>query len=148
MKGFTLFTAPAIFMINALFFHYLYRYRNRFKYKWLINTFLILTILLAVRYSLERVKPFYNLDRNPQWTIDIKNLKKSGYGEKTLLFNTPNPLETMFHTEITAYRETPDVHTINRLMSEGYIVLINNKDELAPEYRNLEKITYVYLSKK
>ncbi len=148
MKGFTLFTAPAIFMINALFFHYLYRYRNRFKYKWLINTFLILTILLAIRYSLERVKPFYNLDRNPQWTIDIKNLKKSGYGEKTLLFNTPNPLETMFHTEITAYRETPDIHTINRLMSEGYIVLINNKDELAPEYRNLEKITYVNLSKK
>jgi len=146
MKGFTLFTAPAIFMINALFFHYLFRYRNRFKYKWIINTFLILTIILAVRYSIERVKPFNNSDRNPQWTIDIKNLKEQGYESKTVLFNTTHPLETMFHTDITAYRITPDTSTINRLISEGYTILINKKEELLPEYSNLENVKYINLS--
>jgi len=147
MKGFTLFTAPAIFMIYALFFHYLFRYRKRFKYKWIINTFLVLTILLAVRYSLERVKPYFNLDRNPQWTLDIKDLKQQGYGSSTVLFNTPHPMETMFHTDIIAYRITPDISTINRLSSEGYTILINNKEELLPEYRNLERVKYINLAK-
>lgn len=146
MKGFTLFASPAIFMIYALFFHYLFRYRKRFRYRWIINTFLVLTIVFAIRYSLERVKPYFNLERNPKWTLDIKDLKQQGYGSRTVLFNTPHPLETMFHTDITAYRITPDISTINRLASEGYTILINNKEELLPEYRNLERVKYINLS--
>jgi hypothetical protein len=53
----------------------------------------------------------------------------------------------MFHTDIIAYRITPDISTINRLASEGYTILINNKEELLPEYRNLERVKYINLSK-
>ena len=56
MQGYTLFTAPAIFIVTALFWQYLNIYRRRFKYKWVILTIQILLIALPVRYSIERLK--------------------------------------------------------------------------------------------
>ena len=144
MKGFTLFASPAIFMMNGLFFYYLKRYRYKFRHKWVINTFLILTVLLAIRYSIERIKPFQDLDRNPIWAQNLKELKYKYYG-KTVLFNTSHPLEAMFYNDITAYKDTPDKQTIKRLIDEGYTVLINNKEKLPPEYKNLDKIIYLEL---
>ena len=146
MQAYTLFTAPAIFIITALFWQFLYIYRNRFKYKWIINIVLFLIIALPIRYSIERIKPFESRDRNPQWVQDLKHLNKIYNGKKNIIFNVDYPIETMFYTDFIAYETIPNKNTIEELKLKGYNIYINDNEDLTDELKNLKDIEIIKIT--
>jgi 4-amino-4-deoxy-L-arabinose transferase-like glycosyltransferase len=137
MQAYTLFTAPAIFILTAVAWEYLYRYRNRFKQKGIIVMSLILLIAFPVRYSLERIKPFTVRERNPQWSQELKELRKHLKGEdKVVIFNAGYPIETMFYTNSTAYSIIPDPGELSAIKDDGYVIFIRRELDCKQEYNN------------
>ncbi len=131
MPGYILFTAPAIFIIVALFWQYLDIYKKLFSYPLGIKILMILLLALPVRYSLERVNYFRPWASNPLWNQEISLLKENIAGEKNVIFNSQNPIETMFHTNFVAYEIIPNQKTVSDIKAKGYEVYILNttKDE-------------------
>ncbi|MFW6020046.1 MAG: ArnT family glycosyltransferase [Bacteroidales bacterium] len=117
MQNYIIITAPAIFIITAIFWNYLFFYRNKFKYKWLTVSILILLLALPVRYSIERIKPFKK-EIKPEWVNHVKSLDFDH--EKTILLNSPRPIETMFYTNCIAYRKDINQSKAKQLTNHGY----------------------------
>ena len=124
LQGYTLFVAPALFLITGLFIHYLLIYRHRFKYKWLPHAFLFGFFFFFLWQTVERTKLLTTYDRNPVWSEEIKNLKVKGDAKQLVIFNAPHPIETMFYYDCIAYNTIPDQLVINKIKSKGYSVLI------------------------
>src|SRR5690606_23497841 len=104
MQGYLLISAPAFFIVTACFFFHLYhQYQQKEKYRWLIALILFALIALPVRYSIERIKPFQNRDRSPEWVSDLKSFPAN----EGILFNYPHPVEAMFYTNLTVYSSLP-----------------------------------------
>ncbi len=122
MQGYTLFTAPAIFIVTAIFWIYPKRYLNRYRFRWMIYVVLFLLLALPIRYSLERIKPFEDRERNPQWAQELRALNITN--PKTVLFNVKHPIEAMFYNNCSAYGHSPDSSTVESLISKGYHVKI------------------------
>lgn len=120
MQAYTLFTAPALFMVTALFWDFLYRKKWYFKFKKVINLILILLLLLPIRYSIERTKIWQIRERNPKWAVELKRLNVKIKKEKVVLFNVKRPIEAMFYTDFIAYPDSPDEKTRKELQSKGY----------------------------
>jgi len=153
MQAYTLFTAPSIFIITGLFWHYLYQYRNRFRARWIIVTVLILLLALPVRYSIERTKLLINRERNPQWAKELRTLNTAlDSKQQIVIFNAELPIETMFYVDCTAYSNIPDSLTLKSIESQGYTILIrdivtgdselikrNLNDIILPEYNIVYK---------
>ncbi|MBL4861704.1 MAG: glycosyltransferase family 39 protein [Crocinitomicaceae bacterium] len=133
MQGYTLFTAPALFLVTALFWQYLSEIKDQFKPKWLIQLTLFLLIALPIRYSFERIKPFNTSEHNPQWVKDIKSLGEKTKGKNGVLFNTDHPIEVMFYTDMVAYKEIPEIHVMKKLSDSGYTIYIIDKDGFPKE---------------
>lgn len=130
MQAYTLFTAPALFVITAHFFQYLYRWRNAFRYRWAVVAALILLLALPVRYTIERTKPFDMRDRNPAWAKELKALRGAiADPGRVVIFNTERPVEAMFYTGCTAYPGIPPDSTLTRLRTEGYTVFVRQAVE-------------------
>jgi len=124
-----LMAAPAFFVIIAYAIYYMLRLRHRFRHKWIVTGLAILLVALPVRYCLERVKPFEKRDMNPQWAIDLRNLKnKIPQSDKTVVFNLDHPVEAMFYNNFTAYSHIPDKPVIDNLIRKQYIVYIIRSD--------------------
>lgn len=124
LQGYTLFVAPALFLITGLFIHYLLIYRHRFKYKWLPHAFLFGFFFFFLWQTVERTKLLTTYDRNPVWSEEIKNLKVKGDAKQLVIFNAPHPIETMFYYDCIAYNTIQDQLVINKIKSKGYSVLI------------------------
>jgi 4-amino-4-deoxy-L-arabinose transferase-like glycosyltransferase len=134
MQGYLLFAAPALFIITSAFFFELLNYSYSHKPKWLFNLILALFISLPIRYGIERIKPFEKRDRNPKWVVDLKRLNEENI-QKGVLFNYENPIEAMYYTDLIVYSSIPSKENIKQLAKEGYLVIINDRDNL----RDLEK---------
>jgi len=146
MQAYTLFAAPAIFIITAVFWQYLFQYRNKFKFTWMIYTVLFLLLALPIKYSIERIKPFEISERNPEYTKEIRKLKNGYNKPNTILFNTDYPIETMFYTDITAYSGIPELNTLNSLIDKGYEIIINDKGDIIQEIKRNKKINIIKLT--
>ena len=143
MQAYILFAAPALFIITSAFFFELLNYRQTHKAKWLYNLVLILLIILPIRYGLERIKPFENRDRNPEWVVELKKLDKENI-QNGILFNYENPIEAMFYTDLTVYSTMPSKEKIEQLLIEGYQVLINDNGNL-DEIENIKGLKKIKL---
>ena len=129
MQGYTLFAAPAVFVILGLFIHYLIRFRKNFTYKWVPILGLILLIGLPIRFSIERLKPFQTVEIS-RWQTDILDLSKEiGNAEKVVVFNVNHPIELMFHSNCTAYNSGPTPEVIQSLLKEGYTIYVNQPNK-------------------
>ncbi|MFA5779116.1 MAG: glycosyltransferase family 39 protein [Elusimicrobiota bacterium] len=146
MQGYILFTAPAVFIITAVFWNYLYSRKHIIKYKRLTYTILFLLIALPVRYSIERIKPFKIRERSPIWASEIKNLKNQFEGNNIILFNSEHPIETMFYTDIIAYPHIPDKIRLSEIIGKGYKVLINDNGHLDNDIKTMSGIQIVKLT--
>ncbi|MBP7274522.1 MAG: glycosyltransferase family 39 protein, partial [Saprospiraceae bacterium] len=108
MQGYLLFTFPAYFIIIGLFIEtLLFRKtitpRQSTLYK--VNVLIVVAIFsLAVRYSLERVKPFKTYH---QESLAKKELQGITFPAKAVLFNIHCPIELMFYTDCIAYPSIP-----------------------------------------
>lgn len=144
MQGYLLFTAPALFIITSSFFFELKNYGFSLSPKWLVNLVLALLIIFPVRYGIERMKPFENRNRKPNWVLDLKKLGTKNI-QKGVLFNYDNPIEAMFYTDLTAYSNIPTKEEIEQLLNQGYQVIINNADSLE-NFKHLKGVQIIKLA--
>jgi 4-amino-4-deoxy-L-arabinose transferase-like glycosyltransferase len=129
MPAYILFMSPALFLMTSEFWVMLSDYKTNHKLKWFFNLILILIIVLPIRYTIERTKPFEKIDRNPQWVADLKKLNEKKI-EKGVVFNYDKPIEAMFYTNLTVYPYIPDKKVITDLIEKGYTVIINNNGKV------------------
>ncbi len=121
--------APAFFILLSCYWLYFYNMRDYARYKWMIYILLFLLVALPVRYSVERIKPFDRLERNPEWTRQLRSLNKIE-DENAVLFNIENNIRAMFYTGHTVYPVIPTNEQIDSLTARGYKVYINNDDNI------------------
>ena len=108
--------------------------------KWFFNLILFLIIALPVRYMIERVEPFKQNNRNPDWAIDLRKLNDRKI-TKGILLNYDKPIEAMFYTNLTAYSYIPDRNKITHLIAEGYTLIINDDGKLPDDIKTIKGIT-------
>jgi 4-amino-4-deoxy-L-arabinose transferase-like glycosyltransferase len=145
MQGYILFASPALFLMTAEFFGML---RDRIVppgLKWLRNLVLILLIALPARYMIERVKPFEQTSRSPEWVSDLKNLRTNA-GDSVVLFNYSRPIEAMFYTGFTVYPGIPDSRILTDLSLKGYRVLICDRSNVPAILRSRKEFGLIQLS--
>lgn len=144
MQAYTIFAAPALFLLIAYFWDYLKVELPKLRFKWIAWIVLIALIALPIRYSFERVKPFNVHDRTPDWVAAIKNIKAKK-GEKMLIFNAKNPIEIMFYTNVIAYRQIPSNSVLDSLGGIGYSIYFDNGDFEATQAIDSSKYSFLWL---
>ncbi|MEO8759821.1 MAG: glycosyltransferase family 39 protein [Bacteroidia bacterium] len=143
MQAYILFVAPALFIMIADFYFMLKDYKKTHGFKWLINVVLLLLLVLPIRYMLERVKPFETENRSPQWVINLKQINERKI-KKGIIFNYDKPIEAMFYTNLTAYNILPEKGLLQKLIRQGYFVIIDDTGNI-PE--DIKLIKGIYLEK-
>jgi len=133
-SSYVMISSPAVFLILAYFCWYLIDNLSLFKHKKLIIALIVLLVLLPVRYSLERMKPFKNYDKNPDWARELRALNNRIEDGNSVLFNVKRPIEAMFYTSFTAYSFMPTEKQISRVHEKGYKVIILKGDSQLPAY--------------
>ena len=144
MAGYILFTAAAMFLMTAMFFYYLEGIE--IKYNWLKKLILLLLLVLPIRYSIERIKPFSNRERTRPWIENMKTFAAQQEGKKVVVFNCKFPIETMFHTDLIAYEKMPQVNKLKEIHDDGYDIYIDNHISLPKDLMNLDFVNYVHLT--
>lgn len=126
MPAYTSITAPAIFIMTALFFRETGCWIKEYpRYRLILRLTAAALLLLPVRYAVERIKPFADHTDDLQDYAEMLSFKdKIDVNGKTVVFNAPRAIEWMYHYNCTAYEHIPDVQTIDSLKSNGYKVLI------------------------
>ena len=138
MQAYTFIAAPVLFIITAVFWRYLRIRKPAHKWgQWISTVFVFLLLLLPVRYSIERIKPFSLQDWTPAWVENIKQLESIVKDqEKTILFGTDRPIETMFYCDnIIAYARLPEMTTIDSLIKEGFKVYVLDESGMVKPYQ-------------
>jgi 4-amino-4-deoxy-L-arabinose transferase-like glycosyltransferase len=123
MQAYTVFAAPALFLLTSLFFYYLQRLPKKPGLRVITTACLVLLVGLPVRYSLDRLRVFRPEDRSPQWVSDIKGLRGT-LPLKTVIFNHDRPIEVMFYTGYTAYAHVPSNEEKAIVLGKGYTLAI------------------------
>jgi 4-amino-4-deoxy-L-arabinose transferase-like glycosyltransferase len=143
MIAYPLFTAPAVFIIEALFCWQLIE--NPFKPAWLSKLLIIAIIVLAARYGYERVKPFENQLKDNKIATTIKNWAVVfSKNEKNVLFNSENHIECMFyHDNCIAYPYIPTTQNIDSLQQLGYTVFMIKNSKIDTSHFNKTNIKYL-----
>lgn len=120
MQGYLLFTFPAWFIITGMFVEHLLTVSSSSevakKIYWLV---IGATFILAIRYGLERVKPF--ADQTEERLLK-KQLTKTRHPTNTVIFNEAHPIEWMFYNDGVAYPGRPEDSVVDSLRGEGWIV--------------------------
>ncbi len=128
LQAYTLMSAPAFFLMHALFFQHLRQWTESTAWQkglcWLV---LAALIVLPVRYSLERTKVFTPVDRYPAWQQSIdefgRHVQRQHPQDSVLLVGTDHPIETMFHIDrVVAYEQVPEEAVLDSLRAVGYVV--------------------------
>ncbi len=125
MPAYTLIAAPSIFMITAVYFCRWFNFKSEIKWKhYLARVIAYGLLLLPVRYSLERIKPFAPVSES-EWNKQINRFAEFSLNNtKTVILNCPHAIEMMFATDCICYDNTPDSTTINKLKESGYTTII------------------------
>ena len=141
LQAYTLFTAPAIFIMCAIFYEFLQTIKTRQIF--LIKILSILLFLLPIRYCFERVKPFHNINRTASWISNMKDVEKIDYNESQIVFNCRFPIELMFHTGMIGYEKIPSIEELKCLKDQNYNIYIDNGFKIPPRKANLEFVSYI-----
>ncbi len=130
MIAYPLFTAPAVFIIEALFCWDLLE--RPFKPVWLSKLLVTAIIVLAARYGYERVKPFDDQKQDKMMASAIKNWSSIfSKNQKNVVFNVENYIECMFyHDNCVAYPYLPQSKDIDDLTKLGYTLYIVDNSKI------------------
>jgi len=123
MQAYTVFAAPALFLLTAVFFYYLKSVARRMKNRWVATVCLVLLIGLPVRYSIDRLRIFRYQERSPRWASEIKKLRGT-LPDKTVIFNHNRPIEVMFYTNYVAYDHVPSDEEKGIVHRKGYTLAV------------------------
>lgn len=86
------------------------------------------------------------MERNSAWISEMKALDDRDEYVKKVMFNCKYPIETMFHTDFTAYEVVPSMNKLNELRQKGYSIYIDNQAPLEDELRELPFIKYIAIT--
>ena len=125
MPAYTLLSAPSIFLMTAIFFwQCLEWWQQRSKYRYAFVIVALSLIILPVRYSIERLKPFDARSQDRAFYNDIvKTRALMTTPDKTVVINYPHYIELMFYTGCIAYEGVPDDKALNSLRQQGYTII-------------------------
>jgi len=135
MQAYTVFAAPALFLLIAYFFYYVKRTAKKWRPKWLPAVCLFLLVAQPLRYSADRLRFFRAYERKPEWATAIKQLKNK-LPANSVIFNHPRPIEVMFYTNSIAYRRLPSREELDLVKQKGYTVAIVDLNGLPPSLKN------------
>jgi 4-amino-4-deoxy-L-arabinose transferase len=112
-------------MITAITFYQFLAYaEGMIKYKYLFYLCAYSFVLLPIRYSFERIKPFEEPTHAAQLSMRMKRLKSNMPApEKTIVFNEPYYVEAMFYIGCVAYPFKADDSTLQYLKAREFTVL-------------------------
>jgi 4-amino-4-deoxy-L-arabinose transferase-like glycosyltransferase len=144
MQAYLLFVSPAFFTIIADFCQFLIQQKKP-KINWLLNFIVILFLITSIRYCIERLKPFEINNQKIVLSASISKLKTQNFTSKDIVLNCNYPIETMFYTNLTAYKDLPDVKSIDELITKGYIVYINNHEKIPMEFEKIKGVKFINL---
>ncbi len=130
MTGYVLFTAPAFFIMIGMFIIQKDSWFAKNKY---LKYLPIIILLLSIRYSMERVKPFQDRTSLLTEKEQILNYKKQIPNSKTVIFNTKSFIEIMFYTDFVAYEKLPSPIEIETIKKQGYAIAIVRSENI-PNY--------------
>ncbi len=134
MDSYLLFISPAMLIVLAYFWaFYSERLRSAVKWRLPIAIMLCSIIVLAVRYSIERIKPFQRDQQRTSITESIKKLPCQISDSSMVFFNTPYYVDIMFYTPFTAYERIPVAMEIKELREQGYDIAVIMSQDL-PQY--------------
>lgn len=123
MQAYTLFIAPALFLVTALFWRTLRLNRRlliKHSNKLAFFVFSLLLVGLPIRYSLERIKPLAKVSM-PAWVREVEKIRFEIKESNAILFNTNRPIESLFHSDlVAAYPFLPEKEAIITLKKKGY----------------------------
>ncbi len=146
MQGYLLFSFPAYFIIFGLFFNETMRMKIVNLYDLRLYRFRVLfaicILILALRYGIERVKPF---DKKEIEKLSKTELINAEFPPNTILFNAPCPIEIMFYTDCIAYKIIPDNTLVNKLVDERYKLHIIDNGTLPARLYNDTRLVKIKL---
>lgn len=119
--------APAFFILTGYFtLQVLAKIETKGMLKWGYRLVALALLLLPVRYFIERTNLFFNVQQYPEWMQRIKSLSENKQLNQpnVVVFNEPHAIETMFHTQCTAYNWRPSEAQITALKAQNLKVLI------------------------
>lgn len=146
MEGFVLFTSPAMFIILA-YSWFDWKEKMKTAKNWRIPIGILLTaiLVLAFRYSIQRIKPF-RLDQGKASAIkSIKILPSKISKPNTVFFNTPYYIEVMFYTPFIAYPQIPTGEEVKTVEEQGFNVIIIDDGKIPPAFSNDAKVRVMNL---
>jgi len=109
----------------------------------MINAICIFLLVLPIRYSIERIKPFSNKERTLPWISEMQKIDQYDSSNRKVIFNCKYPIQTMFFTDFVAYERIPTVEKLKKLDEEGVAIYIDNYN--AEEFSGLDFINYTYV---
>jgi 4-amino-4-deoxy-L-arabinose transferase-like glycosyltransferase len=127
MTGYVLFTAPAFFILIAVFW---VKNEDFFKAHRFLKYVPLLIVLLAVRYGIERVKPFKNQAELVEKRAKIEALVAQTT-PRTVIFNVKNYVELMFYSDRIAYERLPTPDDLANIKAKGYSAAVLDDGQLA-----------------
>ncbi|MFK7926234.1 MAG: ArnT family glycosyltransferase [Bacteroidia bacterium] len=147
MRGYMLISFPAYMLVIANFWLMLAEKTKTVSLQWQKILFGLLqaaTLILALRYGVERVKAFEPEVRQAAYEAksELENLNLS---PKAVVLNSPCPIEMMFYLDCIAYPMVPDVYLINRLSDLGYKLYVVERSLLPPEIREHPEVEVLRL---
>jgi 4-amino-4-deoxy-L-arabinose transferase len=140
MPGYVMMSAPPIFIMLSWAFWAVDEKMKKSKYRIATMFLLALLLVLPIRYSIERVKPFENKDRNPGWTKELRKLENKVGGSKAAVFNVDHYIEAMFYAKVSAYPFIPDQRQIDQAVGRGFKVFIYDDSRIPPEIRRQQNV--------
>ena len=129
MQAYTLFCAPAIFLIYGYTLEKLYAHLASAKLKLIKHTLrlcMLLMTILPLLYTIERTKIFQSIDRHPTWVQQIQQFEKTlpnGDRPWIVILGAEHPIETMFYVDrSSAYGYLPNQQKVDQILEKGYWV--------------------------
>jgi 4-amino-4-deoxy-L-arabinose transferase len=141
MDGYVMMSAPAIFIIVSWAFWFVKDNLQGSSYRILKIIFLILLIVLPIRTSIERTRPFTKSDRNEAWAVRLRQLNLQIPQSNAAVFNIEHNIEAMFYCNFTAYRFIPSNDQIKQASDKGYSIYIYDSPLIPSDIRNNNNIT-------
>lgn len=119
MAAYTLIAAPATIIMTAWGYDWLWQQRNK-----LVGVVALGLLVLPVRYTIERLKPFDDFAEERKWNDAIVIFARStDNNAHTVVVNCPRYIELMYATECVAYDRQLTNEEMEMVNSKGYRIV-------------------------
>ena len=124
ISSFVMIAAAAVFLLTARFW---YAVRDR-EFTGIAKPFaivlLVAVLLLPGRYLLDPQNVFERRDRSPDEFNRLRRIDAVLHLDRGVIFNAPNPIETMFYSKLIAFRFLPTGEQVRELTEKGLPIVI------------------------